>query len=426
MRTVQTIALGISLAIASAASGQVKHQLRLWGLDADDGQLFAIDDVSRPKGTFRDFGPVIGSVDGRQRPIGDGTGGFTVIHNRFAYMAINRGGGTDLLTLDLRELNPGMPVIAETVGPITFEQPAGERAPDVRRVVGIAAGHLFDAVYVLVGDDDPSTPDELFSIDDLFGKHAGEGVAARRIGPITLGDDAVLSGGDISIGPGGNVLITDDAGSRVVVVDPASGAIVGVRTPLARSDGGSTSAGGLAWDAVNDRIALFNAASRQMTVTGSGEPIDIDLGALGVTDAEGLSFVLAQEDVSEHAGGGGFSNITNPYRSDRVGSPRGARAGGGGGGGGGGGDPLADLFPDSETPVEDIDVAQMDPPAPGTGGTGPDGDDRPIVLGDPDGDPTPEGDPNDFTVLVPAPAGGILLIASLVALGKRRRGPAFA
>ncbi|MEM7623389.1 MAG: hypothetical protein AAF235_09315, partial [Planctomycetota bacterium] len=204
----------LAAAIATSASADPRYQMKLWGIDTDDAQLFAISDIERPHATFTDFGALAVVIDGEQIRIGGDIGAFTVIEERRGYVAVNRDIGPHvapvLLELNLRELVPGLPPVASVVG--SLDVPTSSGAPG--RVTGIAGDPFFGAMYLAVSDGDHKTPDRLYSVEAA----KLPDVAPRFRGEMTLGDDAVTQAGDIAVGPFGRLLVTDEAKRRVVVI----------------------------------------------------------------------------------------------------------------------------------------------------------------------------------------------------------------
>lgn len=391
--------------------------LRLWGLDADDAQLFAIDDVNNPQATFNDYGPLHVSDGHTSRAITGDLRAFTIVNTFDAYAVVNADvgdhAGPVLVHVDLEDIELGIPVVVDVIGSI------GDAGWDPAwTVTGIAGDPLYNVMYVLSSDGDPSTDDRITRI------HADidRAIHAEPLGAITWEHGGVRMGADIALGPAGLLLVADEAEGRVVMVDPETGAVRGVRLEGIRVDTDTAQYGGIAWDGYNDRTAMFDRRTGQLIIDDrSNNSISaFDLKSAGVDDAEGLEFVFRPTPPGEGGAASsssirGVSNITNPKR---YGSNRGAK-GGGGSGGGGGSTPfdLSDFIDDpADAPVDDI----ADNPAddlPDDPFDSPSDD----PLDDPTDDPTddPIDDPADNPV-VPVPGAGLVLGVGL-GLGSRRR-----
>ena len=144
----------------SVASGSGDDLLRLWGIDNDDAQLFAIDDVRNPGATMVDYG-AIHVADGLDTsPVEGGIHAFTIVNTFDAFFVASEGvgsvAGPVLLHIDLHDLDtsgeagdtdPGV-VTAEVVGSLL------DAGWDPRwTITGIAGDPLYNEMYILGADD---------------------------------------------------------------------------------------------------------------------------------------------------------------------------------------------------------------------------------------------------------------------------------
>ena len=347
----------IACAIAAAAAPRAGAEdlLRLWGIDASDAQLFAIDDVRNPGSTMVDYGAIHVRNGFDHEPVSSGIRAFTIVNTFDAFAVVDGDVGSVqgpvLVHIDLHDIDTGGPITAEVIGSM-FD--AGWDPSWT--VTGIAGDPLFSEMYVLGADGDPETDDRIARVH----ARTDRTLKITPIGDIRWDRGRVTMGGDLAMGPAGLLLVSDEAVGRIVMVEPDSGEVRGVRIEGIRVDTDTAQYGALAWDGYNDRTAMFDRRTGQLVVDNRTDNsiTAFNLRKSGVTDAEGLEFVFrpTPPDQEEAAGsrggaGGGVSNYTNP---NRYGSNHGFT--GSGGGGGGGGQPS--LNPIDPSVLEDL----LDPP----------------------------------------------------------------
>ena len=86
------------------------------------------------------------------------------------------------------------------------------------------------------------------------------------VGDLHWDRGSVNAGADIALGPSGLLLVADEQRGRVVMVDPESGAVRGVRLEGIRVDTDVAQYAGIAWDGYNDRTAMFDRSTGQLIV----------------------------------------------------------------------------------------------------------------------------------------------------------------
>ncbi len=392
--------------------------LRLWGIDADDAQLFVIDDVNNPQATFSDLGPIYTDGGVSAEPITGEIRAFTVVNTFDAYAVVNGDVGASkgpvLIHMDLEKLEVGIPVVAEVIGSI------GEAGwDDDWTITGIAGDPLYNVMYVLSADGDPSTNDRLTRV------HADtkRRIHAEPIGEITWQRGGVRMGSDISLGPAGLLLVADEARGRIVMVEPETGTVRGVRLEGVRVDTDTARYAGIAWDGYNDRTAMFDRNTGMLVVDDRthNSISAFELTSAGVTNAEGLEFVFRPTPPGEGGGAASSSmrHVSNIPRNQRYGSRAAIRPNASGGGGGSNPIDLADLLgdPADDTADDPVDDAIDDlPDDPFDDPTGDDPADDPV--NDPPGD-----DPDDPTdnPVVPTPGAVTVLGLGVIAGSRRRR-----
>jgi hypothetical protein len=431
----------VSVCAVGLAGGHASAEdfLRLWGIDGADAQLFAIDDVNDPYTTFVDYGPLHIAEGYRALPLSGKVSAFSVVNTYDAFAVVHEPVGEHaapvLVHLDLREIDVGVPVVASVVASL-----ADSEWDPAWTVTGIAGDPLHSVMYVLTADGDPATNDRLSRVR-MDSKRV---IHTESLGEIRWAFGGVRMGADITLGPAGLLLVADEHEGRIVMVEPDTGQVRGVRIEGVRVDDDPAAYAGVAWDGYNDRTAMFDRRTGMLVVDDrTANAISaFDLRGTGITDTAGLEFVFqptppGQGDSSGSRRMQGVHNVDAP---DRFGGRGGGRAGGGGGGGGSSSPfiprDLLDDIPDSpgDDPGENPDPA-TDPPGP------PPRDDRyrdldesypppggnPPGPNPPPGDDPPPGEPEgeDPPKEIPAPGALSVLILGALSAGRRRnrRGP---
>lgn len=360
-------ALAITTLTASA-----DDLLRLWGVDADDAQIFAIDDLRNPHATLKSYGRLHVASGLRAEPVTTPVRALTVVNTFEAYAVVNQDiAGFEapvLVRFDLRDLDDALPVTADAVGTLDLASTGGDW-----EVTGIAGDPLYNVMHVLIADRDGRTNDRVARVRQTL----KDGPVTEHISELRWQHGGVRQGGDIALGPAGLLLVTDEAEGRVVLVEPTTGEIRGVRLEGIRVDTDSARYGGIAWDGMNDRTALFDGATGQLIVSNTRDNTiaAFDMTQAGIDNAEGLEFVFRPDPPGEGAEGGASSaigGVSNVANRGSYGSNRGARGSSGGGGGGSSGTPFdfSDLFEG----LDDAGIDADDPlDGPGTGGVSGDG-----------------------------------------------------
>lgn len=414
----------------SAGLAQADDLLRLWGIDAEDAQLFAIDDVRNPAATIVDYGPIHVANGYDSEVVSGEIYAFTIVNTTDAFFVVHDDVGSHegpvLMHIDLHDIDTGGPISAEVIGSMLDAgwDPAW-------RVTGIAGDPLYNEMYVLGADGDPTTDDRIARIHANLDRT----VEIEPIGDIRWRFGGVTMGGDMTLGPAGLLMISDEAKGRVVMVEPSSGEVRGVRLEGVRVDTDIAQYGGLAWDGYNDRTAMFDRQTKQLIVDNRSDNsiVAFDLLGSGVSDAEGLEFVFkpTPPDKDAPSSVSTRTKVSNYNSPDRYGSSK--PFAGTPGQSSGGSNSLSpfttgDLPPDPlEPPIDDPAPDEPiggDPPSsppPPPGGDLPDDEfDDPPSDDPPEGPPPPDGPP-EGPPNVPAPGGAVLIgIGAGMAVRRRR------
>lgn len=405
----------------SAGVAQADELLRLWGIDAEDAQLFAIDDVRNPAATIVDYGPIYVSDGFDSEAISGKIRAFTIVNAYDAFFVVHDDVGSHagpvLMHIDLHDIDTGGPISAQVIGSMLDAgwDPAWQ-------VTGIAGDPLYNEMYVLGADGDPTTDDRIARIHANIDRT----VEIEAVGDIRWRFGGVTMGGDMTLGPAGLLMVSDEAKGRIVMVEPSSGEVKGVRLEGVRVDTDTAQYGGLAWDGYNDRTAMFDRNTKQLIVDNRSDNsiVAFDLLGSGVSDVEGLEFVFkpSPPDKDAPSAGSSASKVSNYTRGNRYGSSKGFAGTPGRSGGGNSLNPFdpGNLPPDPLEPPFEEPPAIDETPSPPPGGDLPDDefDDPP---GDPPPGPPPPDGPPEGPPSVPAPGGAVLLGIGAGWAARRRR-----
>ena len=308
----------------NAAVGQ-----QLWGVDQDDGQLFAFTDYENPlaAGSFQDYGNLLYlRSDGQLIEIGTDIEAFAIDANGIAYMAINRDlefipshgddhGGQDdddtndnankhddlyrghhgragsfLARIDLSQVGLGGGNVIELVGQIG--------SPYGHSVSGLSFDPISGQLYGL------SKQGSIWAADRLIVIDAQDAHIVDTIGRIKGLGERVGSGEALQFDSDGNLYVTDNVDDELYRISTNSARILEI---IDRSEEGGLGVShvkfeGLAFDSqagkligtdtTNDLLAELRFEDGNNRVIGS-------LSSLGLTDVEGIDFLVHQ------SGGGG-------------------------------------------------------------------------------------------------------------------------
>ena len=274
------------LAIPASRAGVMPPTL--WGIDEDGGELFRIDDYRNAAATFHSYGRIRYAAGSHTHNVGHEIESLTIDASGTAYLSVNRAlhgtSGPLLMKLDLLNVTPGTPPLAELVGPIGL--PAGFRGRDV---TGLAIHPVTGQLYALARDKSAQRPDRLLILD----KNTG-GLLAD-LGPIAGLNEQVNRGEDLEFDDLGRLFISDDFDDQIYQVDPSTAQIVAIANPdVGAGVHGSVKYEALAWDPVFGRMIGFDDRRNTLadvSLSGTSASTLANLAALGVTDAEGLAFI---------------------------------------------------------------------------------------------------------------------------------------
>ncbi len=272
------IVLGIVLLSRPAVAGTVPT---LWGIDEDDGQLFAITDYMDASNTLVDYGKI--KYNGSN--VGAHIEAFTLDDKGTGYVAINKNfaGYNEpvLATFSIVGLTPGTAVDLNIVGRIDVNFNASED-----NITGLGFDPYSGQLFGLFRDE--SAADKLFTLDPLTGATSGFTFMSG------LGQ-SVTDGEDMHFDLQGNLFVADNKDDHLYKIDPNTGNIIAlVDLNLGGGLGSGIKVEGLAVDPTNGNIIGFDDNRDQLVfiTPGNGNNVLLaDLTSKGITDAEGLHFV---------------------------------------------------------------------------------------------------------------------------------------
>lgn len=261
----------------------------LWGIDEDDGQLFSFGDYRDPLATFTDYGALQYWNNGELVSVGRHIEAFTISPGGIAYMAVNSDiAGFDeavLLSFDLDGASTSGPNIVDFVGRIGVDfDDKGDN------VTGLSFDPISGNLFMLFRDNGHSTVDRLMIIDELTGDLISD---LGQIGGLGETSDA---GEDLVFDPFGNLYVTDDHDDHLYRIDRLSGEILAILDDYEAGGLGENSLKleALAWDFVNNQLIGMDDKHELLVQFSSGSgnnTVLADVGALGLTDVEGMAFI---------------------------------------------------------------------------------------------------------------------------------------
>ncbi|MDP6544321.1 MAG: PEP-CTERM sorting domain-containing protein [Phycisphaerae bacterium] len=288
LRTVLALICALAVAIPAVTASA---DMRLWGVDENDGELFSLDSYSTLSG-FTSYGRLKYLYDGKLRDVGPHIEAVGLDSDGVAYMASNH---------DLRRTGIDEPVLmkfdtntASTTGPnvVTVIGQMGVRFDSSSdNITGLSFSPGAGVLYALLRDNHDSTTDRLFTINP------NTGVVITDIGTISGLGEEVESGEDMAFDDWGNLYVTDNDDDHLYRVDPATAAILEV---VDNNMGRSVKFEALAWDHEAGRMVAFNDYNDKFALVTLEDGNNTFLGRIsGLGDVEGMDFVASDVVVPE-------------------------------------------------------------------------------------------------------------------------------
>ena len=279
-------ALAVSISTVTASA-----DMRLWGVDENDGELFSLDSYTALSG-FTSYGKLKYSYGGRLRDVGPHIEAVGLDSGGVAYMAGNH---------DLRRTGIEEPVLmkfdtnaASTTGPnvVTVIGQMGVTFDDSHdNITALSFSPGTGVLYALFRDNHDSTIDRLFIINK------DTGAVITDVGAISGLGEKVVSGEDMAFDGRGNLYVTDNDDDHLYRIDPATAGIVEV---VDDNMGGSVKFEAMAWDHEVGRMVGFDDYSDKFALVTLEDGNNTFLGRIcGLGDVEGMDFVASDVVIPE-------------------------------------------------------------------------------------------------------------------------------
>ena len=283
-----------SLVAAQEANDEAEDELRpvLWGIDEDDGQLFAMEDYT-DSSTMIDYGLLQWNDNGTIKDINSDMEAMTIDENGDMYIALDRklsgsGRGATLLRFNIQNATTSGNNVAEIVGNIGIN--FNNRKDNVSGLsINPSNGELVAILKNFKSNGD-NTTDKLYVIDK------DNGSLVREVGDVRGSSERSTLAEDLEHAPDGTLYVTDNQDDHTYEVDSQTGAIIEV-TDNNQADGLGTDRvkfEGLGWDFANNRLIGFDDEDESLAklTLGNGNNKEYyDTTDLGLTDVEGVDFV---------------------------------------------------------------------------------------------------------------------------------------
>ncbi|GAB4526819.1 MAG: hypothetical protein Tsb0014_07210 [Pleurocapsa sp.] len=265
---------------------------KLWGIDEDDGQLFAMGDYT-DSSTMINYGLLKWNDNGTIRTIGQDMEAMTLDEDGTMYIALDSRRLTDnttgatLLKFNIKNATSSGDNVVEVVGNIGIEF---NHTRD--NVTGLSIDPVSGNLIAVLNDyhsNGNNRVDKLYTIDKTDG-------SATLIGSIEGLDEKAKTTEDIEHAPDGNLYVTDNQDDETYKVNPATGAIIEVVDNNQRDGLGSSNIKfeALGWDFANNRLIGFDdndESLAKLTLENGNNHKYYDTTDIGLTDVEGVDFV---------------------------------------------------------------------------------------------------------------------------------------
>ena len=265
---------------------------KLWGIDEDDGQLFAMENYT-DSSTMIDYGRLKWDDNGTISEIGSDMEAMTLDENGDMYIALDRkltgsGNGATLLLFNILDASTTDDNIVQVIGEIGINSDD----PD-DNVSGLSIDPSTGELVAVLKDYTDGAP----VVDKLYVISKTNASLVREIGSITgLGEESTIVE-DIEHAPNGSLYVTDNYDDHTYKVNPSTGAIIEV-TDNDQKDGlgndDSVKFEALGWDFANNRLIGFDdndESLAKLTLAAGNNYQYYDTSSLGLTDVEGVDYV---------------------------------------------------------------------------------------------------------------------------------------
>ena len=263
----------------------------LWGIDEDDGQLFAMGDYT-DSSTMIDYGYLKWNNNGVIEPIDTDMEAMTLDTNGDMYIALDRNliGNNDAATLlkfNIKDASTTEDNIVEVLGEIgiTFDS-RGDNITGLS--IDPFSGELFAGLKNYNSNNQRI-------VDQLFVISKADGSLVRTVGSIEgLGQESKRLE-DIEHAPDGSLYVTQNMDDHTYKVNSSNGAIIEV-TDNDQKDGlgSEVKFEALGWDFANNRLIGFDdddESLANLTLENGNNYEYYKTNSIGLTDVEGVDFV---------------------------------------------------------------------------------------------------------------------------------------
>ena len=279
-----TYSLRMDLVVDSSGGGGgdavtwTSNTIKIWGVDDDDGQLFSVEDYTNATDVgFTTYGTLKWDDNGTLKLASSDIEAVAVEGGKMAYMALNNNLGSYtrpvLLRFNLNNASTTEDNVVDVMGSIGW----------TKDVTGLSFDPSTGDLYA-TGKPDGGTG-RLLKIDK------NNGTLLAEVGQLEgLGGAKIDKPQGLAFDFAGNLFVVHEE-CKVYRVSKTTGELLELYDG-ALPDGNKYEA--LAWDSLNSRlIASHTGSPRQLIEVTAGDGNDVpwlDLGALGITDAEGFEF----------------------------------------------------------------------------------------------------------------------------------------
>jgi hypothetical protein len=265
----------IAAIYAAAQSGAINGSLavpKLWGIDRDDSQLFAIADYQSPLLTTVSYGTLKWNNGGTLQNVPTDIKALTISKSGTMYLVNDSSvGSTSGPVLMSFNLNNASIIPLNTVAVVgQMGVPTG--------VEGIALDETAGEMYVLRSG-------YLYVVDPATGN------LIRTVGQVSSASESLGSGRDLFFDAWGNLYVVDTNDDEIYRVNRSSGAILETY-----GNGNGNSVGylrGAAWDHLNNRVVLADINGdwiHYSTLAAYPNVASSSLALLGLTNVEAIGF----------------------------------------------------------------------------------------------------------------------------------------
>lgn len=291
---------------------------KLWGIDEDDGQLFAMGDYT-DSSTLIDYGLLKWNNNGTIEAITTDMEALTLDKYGNMYIALNRNLldnslEANLLKFNIANASQSEDNIVEVVGKIGITLDSSEDD-----ISGLSIDPISGDLIASLKDSDSSDQN---TIDKLFVISKTDASLVREIAAISgLGHESQEIE-DIEHAPDGSFYITQNMDDHTYRVDLSNGAILEViDNNQADGLGASVKFEALGWDFANNRLIGFDddeESLANLTLQPGNNYKYYSTTSIGLTDVEGVDFVPTPDGTYINAAPGVLDYTLKTIAGKRV------------------------------------------------------------------------------------------------------------